>query len=76
MAEEGDGEDAHDSDQGHEQGVLHEGGTTLGVAEASTQVSGNVFVTGQHRDDSLDGGCLVTQSSGHHYLRDVAARSV
>ena len=32
--EQGHGRDAHDGDQGHEEGVLHEGGATLGVAEA------------------------------------------
>jgi hypothetical protein len=33
-AEGGEGDDADHSDEGEEQGVLHEGGATLGVAEA------------------------------------------
>src|SRR4051794_4104822 len=36
----GQGDDADDGDQSEQEGVLHQGGATLGVAEASTQVRG------------------------------------
>src|SRR4051812_26586070 len=40
-AEGGQGDDADDGDEGQEERVLHQGGATLGVAEACTQVRGD-----------------------------------
>src|SRR4051794_3490044 len=48
LAEHGDSGDADHGDQGHEQGVLHEGGTTLGVAETSPHPVGDEFVREDH----------------------------
>jgi hypothetical protein len=42
-AEGRDGCDADDGDEGHEQGVLHEGGATLG-ADLGLKVGGDEFV--------------------------------
>src|SRR5438874_8247307 len=39
-AQGGQGDDADDGDEGQEERVLHQGGTTLGVAEAGAEVGG------------------------------------
>lgn len=46
-AEERDGHDADDGDEGHEEGVLHQGGATLVVAELGTQVGREERVAGE-----------------------------
>src|SRR5207248_9094024 len=43
-AQEGDGHDADDRDQRHEEGVLHEAGATLAVAELRPQVRGAMLL--------------------------------
>src|SRR5947207_3417835 len=52
VAEERDGEDAHHGDQGHEEGVLDERGTTL-VIDASPQPVGEELERGDHVARSL-----------------------
>ena len=48
LAQELEGDDADDGDEGHEEGVLHEGGATLGVREAGPQPSGEELVGADH----------------------------
>jgi hypothetical protein len=37
LAEEADGDNANDGDQSHEEGILHEAGTTLRPAQTSPE---------------------------------------
>ena len=50
-AEERHGDDADDGDEGHEQGVLHQGGAALGVAAAGPDVAGHEVVGAEHGSD-------------------------
>src|SRR3954462_8627944 len=47
LAEEGDGHDAHDGDQGHEEGVLDERGATVGLA-TSLEPGADEVERGEH----------------------------
>src|SRR3954454_20305933 len=58
-AEEADGDDADDRDQGDEEGVLHEGGATVVVTEAGLETSAEEVECGEHGAAGPFVGCPV-----------------